>query len=229
MLGKTRGIVLSFVRYRDTSIIVKIYTEKYGLQTYIENGVRSSRSKNKIALFQPMTLLELVVYHDDKKDLHRISEIKCAYPFRSIPYEINKSSIALFLIEMLGKCLREEAENKVLFDFLFNSIIVFDELEQHFENFHLIFLLQLSFYLGFSPVDANDFIEQFKEYNLGIQLGEKEESAINQLIAATYESELSIGRRLRGHLLEILILYYRLHIEGMGEIKSLAVLREVMR
>jgi DNA repair protein RecO (recombination protein O) len=229
MLQKTSGIVLNFMRYRDTSIIVKIYTEKLGIQSYIENGVRSSRSKNKIALFQPLTLLDLVVYHDEKKNLHRLSEIRCMYPFKTIPYTINKSSIGLFLLEILGKTLKEEAENKVLFDFIFHSLIAFDELEENYENFHLIFLLQLSFYLGFSPENASEIVQNFKETNIGIQFEAKNQAQINELIAATYDSKLSIQRTDRNHLLEILLVFYRLHIEGMGEIKSLDVLKEVMK
>ena len=95
MLHKTKGIVLNFVKFKETSVIVKIYTEKFGLQSYIENGVRSSKSKNKIALFQPLTQLELVVYHDPKKEINRISEIRCILPYKSIPFEIKKSRNAL--------------------------------------------------------------------------------------------------------------------------------------
>jgi DNA repair protein RecO (recombination protein O) len=83
MLHKTRGIGLSYLRYRESSIITKIYTEAFGIQTYIVNGVRSSKSKNnRIALFQPLTLLDMVVYHKNKEDtVHRISELKCYAPF----------------------------------------------------------------------------------------------------------------------------------------------------
>ena len=83
MLQKTRGIALSFIKYRDTSIIAKIFTEEFGMQSYIVNGVRSKSAKTKIALFQPLTLLELVVYHNKKKEIHRISEIKCFRNFHS--------------------------------------------------------------------------------------------------------------------------------------------------
>ena len=116
-----------------------------------------------------------------------------------------------------------------IFDFIFHSMIAFDELEDNYENFHLIFLLQLSFYLGFSPENASEIIQNFKETNIGIQFEGRNQAQINDLIAATYDSKLNINRTDRNHLLEIILVFYRLHIEGMGEIKSLDVLKEVMK
>jgi len=81
MLHKTKGIVLNYIKYSDTSIIAKIYTEAFGLQSYIVNSVRSSKAKNKIALFQPLTLLEMVVYHKNHQGLQRISEMRTAEPY----------------------------------------------------------------------------------------------------------------------------------------------------
>ncbi|MFC0185163.1 DNA repair protein RecO [Pseudarcicella hirudinis] len=150
MLRKTKGIVINYIRYRETSIIVKIFTEEFGIQTFIENGVRSAKSKNKIALFQPLTLLDLVVYHKEGKDLHRISELKCLIPFQTLPFNIYKSSIALFITEILGKCMKEETGNISLFRFLLNSILWLDAAEDDFENFHLQFLIKLASFLGFS-------------------------------------------------------------------------------
>src|SRR4051812_40998701 len=113
MLHKTRGVAISYIRYRESSIIAKIYTELFGIQSYIVNGVRSSTSKtNRIALFQPLTLLDLVVYHKEKSDnVRRISEIKCYNPFNTLPYNVVKSSLALFVTEILGKTLKEEEAN----------------------------------------------------------------------------------------------------------------------
>lgn len=228
MLHKTRGIVINYIRYRETSIIAKIYTEKFGIQSYIENGVRSSKGKNKIALFQPLTLLDLVLYHDDKKEIHRISEIKSAYPFKTLPYDVYKSSIAMFLDEVLNKTLKESNENPVLFDFLYHSLIFLDETEQQFENFHLIFLLKYTFFLGFSPHDANEIVNQFREANIIIPFDSDYKTLINNLITADYQTPIQISRGARNHLLEVIILFYQLHIEDFGEVKSLQVLREVL-
>jgi DNA repair protein RecO (recombination protein O) len=228
MLHKTRGIIINYIRYRETSIIAKIYTEKFGIQTYIENGVRSSKGKNRIALFQPLTLVDLVVYHDEKKEIHRIAEIKCQTIFRTLPYHILKSSIALFLDEILNKTLKEHQENTPLFDFIHHSMLILDEMDTHFENFHLIFLLKFSFFLGFSPQNAHDIIDQFREFNIQMPFDENHQLQFNQLIAADYLTPLPIPRGMRNHLLEIILIFYRLHVEEFGEIKSLQVLREVL-
>ncbi|HEV7380803.1 MAG TPA: recombination protein O N-terminal domain-containing protein, partial [Dyadobacter sp.] len=137
MLHKTRGIALSYIKYKESSIIAKIYTELFGVQTYIVNGVRSSSAKtNRIALFQPLTLLEMVVYHKGKQDeIHRISEIKCYHPFSTLPYNVLKSCLSLFITEILVKSLREEEENQPLFYFLEQSVIYLDEADAGFENF----------------------------------------------------------------------------------------------
>ncbi len=228
MLHKTRGIVINYIRYRETSIIAKIYTEKFGIQSYIENGVRSSKGKNRIALFQPLSLSDLVLYHDDKKEIHRISEIKSAYPFKTLPYDVYKSSIAMFLDEVLNKTLKESNENPVLFDFLYHSLIFLDQTEQHFENFHLIFLLKYAFFLGFSPHDANEILTQFREANIFIPFDSGYTTLMNHLITADYQTAIPMSRGARNHLLEAIILFYQLHVEDFGDLKSLQVLREVL-
>lgn len=228
MLHKTRGIVINYIRYRETSIIVKVYTEKFGIQTFIENGVRSSKGKNKIALFQALSLLDLVIYHDEKKEIHRISEIKSSFPFKTLPYEIHKSSIGMFLDEILNKTLKEHSENHVLFDFLYHSLIFLDKTEEHFENFHLIFLLKYAFFLGFSPQDGKEIATQFRDYSVNIPFDNDYQKLMNQLIVADYQTPILMNRSVRNHLLEVIILFYQLHVEEFGEIKSLQVLREVL-
>ena len=228
MLFKTRGIVINYIRYRETSVIVKIYTEEFGMQTYIENGVRSAKSKNKIALFQPLTLLDLVIYHRDGKDIHRISEIKCNHPFQTLPFDIYKSSISLFVTEFLGKCLHEEANNSPLFQFLNNSILWLDGTTENFENFHLQFLLQLGTYLGFSPQNAHEISHELSLYNL--QTPTKElENQLDILLNSQYDKAPKIDRFSRHQLLDFIILFYRLHVDTLTEVKSLTVLQEVMR
>jgi DNA repair protein RecO (recombination protein O) len=228
MLHKTRGIVINFIKYRESSIIAKIYTEKFGIQTYIENGVRSSKGKNKIALFQPLTLLDLVVYHDDKKEIHRISELKCNLPFRSVPFEIKKSSIAIFLNEILNKSLKEHSENETLFSFLMDAILYLDSHEDYIENFHLYFLLNYCFYLGFSPASGKEIFEQFNAYSYHIPHDEDTISLIDQIIHKDFGYPLKINKPQRNQILEVVLAFYRLHVEDFGEVRSLAVLKEVL-
>lgn len=236
MLFKTRGIVLNFIKYRETSIIVKIFTEKFGLQTYIVNSVRTKKSKSGIALYQPLTLLDLVVYHKNKNNINRISEIKCNNPFRSIPYDIIKTSIALFITEILNKTIKIESPHKQKFDFLHSSIIILDELETNFENFHIIFLIQLSKHLGFAPQSAHEIIKQIRsldKQNTGNNIPVRNDSdlikIINNYLSSGYQDEIKSNHLVRRNILNLLLKFYSIHIENIGEIKSLHVLREVLK
>lgn len=229
MLHKTRGIVINYIRFRETSIIVKIFTEKFGIQSFIENGARSSKGKNKIALFQPLSLLEMVVYHDEKKDLHRISEIKSTHPYKTLPYDIIKSSIALFLDEIMNKCLIEQIENSELFDFIEQSFIYLDESKDSFENFHLQFLLKFSHYLGFAPQDVSEIRSQFQEFHLSYSLTLAEEQWFQQLLQNTqYGLSIGFGRVSRNKILDTILQFYKLHVEDFGTIHSIQVLAEVL-
>lgn len=229
MLQKTRGIALSYIRYRETSIIARIYTEEFGLQSYIVNGVRSARSKNnKIALFQPLTLLDMVVYNKHDRDLHRLSEIKTSYPFQSLPFEVTKSTIALFVTEMLNKVLKEEASSPTLFQFLGNSVLFLEGAQANYENFHLIFLLKLSFFLGFGPESAREFENQLRENSYPFLPDHEMDTALNTMLRQPFGTPIKLHRSARNELLDALVAYYQIHIDSIGEVKSLPVLREVL-
>lgn len=229
MLHKTRGIVLSYLRYRETSVIVRMYTEEFGLQSYLVNGVRSAKNKtNKIALFQPLTLLDMVVYFKPDRDLHRLSEVKTSYPFQHIPFEVAKSSMALFMSEMLTKTLKEESSNPALYQFLENAIIFLEESPADYENFHLVFLLKLASFLGFSPPNVREFEDQLREHNYPFLPDESAEAALNVFLRQPIGTPVKISRIVRAELLDAIVAFYRIHIDTLGEIKSLAVLREVL-
>ncbi|MEM9834007.1 MAG: DNA repair protein RecO [Bacteroidota bacterium] len=230
MLHKTQGIVLNFIKYRETSIVTRIYTEDFGLQSYIVNGVRGSnkKSKSKISFFQPLTLLELVVYYKRNAGLNRISEIKCPEPYQSIPYDLRKSSLAMFITEVLNKCLKEEEGNSNQFEFLRYSLQMLDHLEAHYENFHLQLLLKLSRYLGFAPERADDVFDEVYEYVGKPTIDEQDQQALDLLLQNPYTSPVKMSNTTRRLLLDDLIKYYQRHVDGFGELKSIAVLREVL-
>ncbi len=227
MLYKTRGIVINYIKYRETSIIVKIYTEEFGIQTYIENGVRSAKSKNKIALFQPLTLLDLVVYHRDTGDIFRISEIKCHSAFQTIPYHFIKSGIAMFVTEVLTKSLKEEAPNYELFHFLLNAVLYLDKQETGYENFPIQFLLKLSRYLGFAPQQADEILDQVGAIRI-YAATEEEKKSLDAIIVNRLEEYVSIPNAIRRQILEYVLRFYTLHVENFGELRSLQVLKEIM-
>lgn len=231
MLHKTRGIALSYLRYRETSIIVKIYTEAFGLQNYIVNGVRSAKSKtNRIAFFQPLTLLDLVVYHKNKEQtLHRLSEVKCSLPFKSLPFDFIKSSMALFVTEILVKTLREEQKDEPLFEFLNDSVQYLESAEEHFENFHLRFLGKLAVFLGFGADQVSEMEEQLTHHQYPYVFDEATRAALQIFVLAPYDYAHHLDRARRNQLLNALLFFYKIHLEGLGEIRSLEVLRELMK
>ncbi len=240
MLIKTRGIVLQQFKYSDSSLIVKIYTEELGLQSYMVKGSRSKKSTQKPAYFQPLSLIDLVVYHKENKQLHAIKEITSAYAWKHIPFNVEKQAILLFLDEMLYKTLREESPNQPLFNFIYNSLHWFDLEEKDYLNFHLFFLLQISRFLGFYPKLTQYNKVEFFDLQEGIFLTAEPVHPyystnpvtedllffLHQTIETSKGYPLSTFRR--RNLLETLISYYQLHLPEMGTIKSLEVLTAVL-
>ncbi len=238
MLIKTRGIVLSYLRYRETSIIARIYTERLGVQSYVVNGVRKAKPPGRIALFQPFTLLDLVAYvARGSGGLTRLSEFRCSEPFSTLPYEVQKSSVVLFLSEVVGRAVREEEENEPLFQFLHDSILAFDQQTKGSENFALVFLLQLSTYLGFGISTGAELTDQVimaghaptaKGATGPATLRLREfEIYFDELLRDPATSTIPNGR-VRHELLTVLIRYYQLHIEQLGDIRSLDILSQVL-
>jgi DNA repair protein RecO (recombination protein O) len=219
VLHKTKGVVFRFTKYGETSIIVNIFTELFGLQSYIVNGVRSSSKRSKIALYQPLTLLDLVVYHKENANILRIKEIKCYHPYQTITSEIRKSAIAMFINEVLNKSVKEQSHAGEIHDFIASSLIVLDQ-HQKPENFHLLFLLGLSKHLGFGPNLTEEVLG-------GNWMDEADERVLKQLLATDYTSAISITYDQRQTLLTSLLRFYASHVDNFGEMKSLAVLREI--
>ncbi|MCF8296510.1 MAG: DNA repair protein RecO [Saprospiraceae bacterium] len=240
MLYKTKGIVIHQIKYSETSVIVKIYTELFGLKSYILRGVRKNKSKIKSNILQPLTLVELDVYNKEKSDIQQLREIRNIHQFVSLPFEIHKSSIALFIAEILYKSIKEEEPNKNMFEFIFNSIIFLDTSENKILDFHLLFALQLTRYLGFHPQgkysETNGFFDMeegiFKSnlprhpYFIDKPLSEN----FYQLIISPYENLefLKISNESRKLLLDKIIQFYKLHLPGIKDIKSHHILAEVL-
>lgn len=220
MLAKTRGIVFRYIRYGETSIIVTIFTEAFGLQTYMVNGVRSQSKKTKMALYQPLTLLDMVVYHKENANILRIKEVKCLHPYQTLATDIRKSAIALFVNEVLNKAVKEQSHAEELAAYLIDSLMALDRAEQP-ENFHLTFLIGLSRYLGFQPQSAAEVLG-------GRVLDEAEETLLTRLLGADTDREVMLTYVQRRNLLDALLRFYATHLENLGEFKSQVVLREVL-
>ena len=174
-----------------------------------------------MALYQPLTLLELVVYHRENANINRIKEIKCLYPYQSIHQDFFKSSIGIFINEVLNKTVKEESHSHHLCEFIISSLITLDTMQEHVENFHLQFLLKLSGFLGFGAQNVPDI--------LGLRFADPSiENLLNTLIHTDYATAVLCTNAHRREALDLFIRFYNDHL-GLGELKSLQVLREIMR
>lgn len=239
MLQKTVGIVLHTLKYNDTSNIVDIYTRENGRASFLVPLPRSRKSAVKAVLFQPLSMIEFEADYRPKANLYRIKEAKSWYPFRTLPYDPYKSSIAMFLAEFLYRSLREEAENAPLFAYLEHSIRWLDACEENFSNFHLVFLMRFSRFLGLYP-NTENYVEGcfFDMVNAcftllqpshGAFLKPDEASHINLLMRMNYETMhlFAMSRTERNRCLTIINDYYRLHLPDFPVLKSLDVLKEL--
>lgn len=226
MIYKTRGVSLHYIKYGERSIIARIFTEKFGMQSYIVNSIRSTKARTRMALFQPLSLLDMVVYHNRKKDINRISEIKFLENHNSIPFNMHKISIALFITEFLGKILRDEGENQPIFEFIINSIRYFEGQDKNFENFHLVFLLKLSVYIGIKPRSAESLA---LEINSSMVLDKAKLEKFDKLMVSGYGDNEKMSHEMRNQFLDIILNFYQYHFDYIGECKSVQVLREVLR
>ena len=235
MLVKTKAIVISSVKYQEKSLIVKCFTMSDGLKSYFVRDAFSSRKSNqKIAYFQPLSILDIEAIHKNKGTLEQLKEIRIDTPFQSIHSDIFKSTMALFLSEMLHHSIHEEEKNEPLFEFLETALHWLDHHDE-IANFHLILLLETTKYFGFYPdisADESRFFEMnegiFSPFHAASSLTEHETSLFKKLIALKFDNSQKtfhvIERQL---LLKILIDYYSIHLEGFKKPKSLEVLKEV--
>ncbi len=221
MLHKTKGVVFRFTKYGETSIIVNIFTELFGLQSYIVNGVRSSSKKSKIALYQPLTLLDMIVYHKENANILRIKEVKCYHPYQSLSSEVRKSAIAMFINEVLNKSVKEQSHADEIHGFIANSLMILDGLPKP-ENFHLHFLVGLSKHLGFGPNLTEEVLG-------GNWINVEDEVVLKNLLSSDYSSPLAMSYDQRQTLLISLLRFYSSHVDNFGEMKSLPVLREILQ
>jgi DNA repair protein RecO (recombination protein O) len=203
------------------------------------SGVRGKKSRHKSALMQPLSLVDLIVSNSNKSGLQRITEINLLQPYTDIPYNVMKSSIVLFLNEILYKVLKEEQGDAVLFQFIKNALIVLDLKQDSCSSFHIYFLIQLSAYLGFTPQGKRteqqvlfDLREGCFTANLPSHmhyLSADNSRIFFELLNSRFENFqlIPISRLQRKELLQGMILYYQLHIAGFGELKSLSVLEAI--
>jgi DNA repair protein RecO (recombination protein O) len=243
-LHKTKGIVLRTVKYGETSVIVTVFTELFGIQSYLVNGVRTAAKKGagRASLFQPAAILDMVVYHNELKHLNRIREFKWAHVYGHVLSDISKNAVALFMVEMLTKSLKQPESNPDLFHFTEDCLLETDKKSGTvLANLPLFFALHLSFFLGFRMTDNYNEEFCFLDMAEGCFVNEQphhphfmegnQASVTAQLLKAQRPDELEeikLNHDFRRRLLHVYETYYALHIHDFGTLKSLPVLREVL-
>ena len=235
MLVKTKAIVISSIKFQEKSLIVKCFTQSHGLKSYFVRDAFSGRKSNqKIAYFQPLSLLEIEAVHKNKGTLENFKEIKISTPFQSIHSDIYKSTIVIFISEILYHSIHEEEKNESLFSFLETALLWLDHHDE-IANFHLILMLEATKYLGFYP-DISDIDMPFFDMNEGVftpfqairSLSEHETNLFKKLIDLRFDNDQKIFHVIeRQIVLKILIEFYSVHLDGFKRPKSLEVLKEV--
>jgi len=240
MLHKTRGIVFKTTDYGESSIIVQVFTEKFGLQSYIVSGAKKPKAKIGRNIFQPLHLLDMVVYHKNTGNVQRIKEVKNSPILHTVPYNVIKSGIAIFLNEVLYKSVRQQAADENLFGFIFSAIELLDHESLGLANFHLLFLIQLTRYLGFYPdrylagnADyfdmKNGVFTRYKPDSI-LYLSPPHTQNFSALLQHGFEGlpHIKLTNDERRYLIQKLLEYYALHVDGFGNIRSHEVLEEVL-
>ena len=225
MLITTKGIILRFTKYRETSIIVNIYTEELGLNAFIVNSVRAAKARFKIGYFETLNLVELTAYHKPGRDIDRISEIRSAYPIHNIRLDIYKSTISLFVAEVLNKCIIEQDKNQPLFNYLYNAILSLELSEQN-NCFHLQFMIKLTKYLGFGIHDPETLVKHSN--NLQFYDEPETRNILRRLVESEFSEAPVMTSEQRSTILNDILHYYHTQLE-MPQLKSLEVLRTIFK
>ena len=244
MIAKTKGIVLRSVKYGETSLVVTIFTELFGLQSYMVNGVRAATKKtsSKAVLFQPAALLELIAYHNEFNKLQRLREFKWDFLYQHVLSDVRKNAVALFMIELLSKSLKQPEPNPDLYYFAEDALHHLDKANEIVTaNFPLFFALHLAVFFG---LRLNDEFSEDKHY-LDLQEGgfveeqpshqfyliDREAAAVSDILKIMQPHELgqvNLNQEVRRRILHGMEQFYALHIPEFGSLKTLPVLREIM-
>ncbi|WP_290526569.1 DNA repair protein RecO [Alistipes sp.] len=236
---KARGVVLHTLKYGDSSMVVHLLTDVGGRRSYMVQGVRSTRGRgSKLALFQPMFAVEFEGLESPRRQMDSFREIRSGAVLRSVPFDVRKSTIALFMAEVLYRLVRESEPNGPLFDFVWGSVGALDAMEEGVANFHLWFLANLSRFLGFYPGNAytagaffdirEGLYTKTPPPHAGYMSGEHART-LDDFIRCDVRclGEIGLNRRQRVGFLDALLVYYGYHLDAIRAVQSVKILQEV--
>lgn len=240
MVVNTSGIVFHHLNYSESSIIAKIYTERFGLQSFLVKGVRQKNSRFRMNLFMPLSLVDLVMVYKEKSTLHHIRDISSAYPFTAITIDIRRTSLAIFINELLYKSIQGEEPDQALFAYIADTVKYLDSTSDRLGSFHLCVAMELTHFLGFRPHDNYSPSCRFFDLQEGafIPYIPMHPYFLDETLSGYWHQLLSQSAfqpaidewsaALRDTLLNKILDYYRLHLPNFREMKSPEVLKEVL-
>jgi len=239
MLISTEAIALSSIKYSETSIIVKCFTFSDGIKSYLIKGIRSQKKKSlNIGLFQPLTILEIDANHRNVGRLESIRAAKIVFPYKTIPFDVVKNTLVLFLSETLSKIIQEEEKNEALYIFIKTSMIWLDS-SSNYINFHIHFLIKLLKYLGISPDESKINLSSFDMLNgsfcdhtiikncvTGGVINRFKEFLGTNFDGVGMTIDSSVQRK---ELLEFLMKYMQIHLEDFKRPQSLNIMYDLFK
>ena len=237
MLTKTQAIVLHAIKYGETRLIVDMFTKVFGRQAFIVSIPKTPKGKVKKQFFQPLTILEIETDIRPRQQLQKLHDVRLAAPFASIPFEPDKLAISLFVAEFLYYALRSEQRNELLYEYLENSIVWLDGQQSSFANFHLVFLLRLTRFLGFYPnlddYKDGDYFDLRESVFMPMPpvhrdfLHPEEAQKVQLMMRMDFPTMhlFRMSHQERNRLLEVSLKYYQLHLPDFPEMKSIEVLQ----
>lgn len=242
MLHKTRAVILRVVKYGETSVIVTAFTELFGLQSYLVNGVRTANARSsKASMLQPANILEVVVYHREQKNLQRISDMRYHYLYTSLHYDVVKNAVALYIVELLYRSITESESHQELFDFIAESLTTLDRLAISAANMPLYFTLKVGRLMGFGFNGRYDKQTPFLDLREGYFIAAAPEHLhylqpeYSQLTSALLAApsiekigEIKMNKDMRSQLLQAYLEYFRFHLPSFTALKSPRVLHEIL-
>lgn len=234
MLNKYKGIIFKCIPYSETSLVLDIYTESAGLNSYIISGIRKKKSKY-ISLYKPMNLISFVAYSGDKQKLYRIKEASYLHMYTEIPKSVVRSTIAMFMIDLLRNSIYESEANFPLFEFIFKSLVTLDSKETISNIYHHHFAMELTKYLGFYP--GNNWSEE--KYIFHMEDGRFMSNSLSGHNELRDEMSRYLGQLLqqgtqaiipkedRSILLDKILTYYKLHVTSFKNLQSLEICKTI--
>lgn len=239
MQEKTRCVILRTVKYGDTTLIIDMLTREHGRMSVAWRQPRSGKGKVRKQYFQPLSILEIDYECRPSASLPMLKDVRLAEPYVSIPFNPVKLSIAFFIAEFLCMSTLDEQSDAALYDFVEKSLVWLDATENASANFHLMFMMRISWFLGFYPdlesytpssffdMRAGEFVDHAPLHKDFLQPVEASRIALLMRMSPYNMHLFRFSHIERNHIVELLLHFYSLHIPGFREMKSWDVLREI--